>query len=137
MAELIDPGINGNACTDEWRTNLESKIDEIDPTLTFFHVPYDSDDHPPTSNVTTVVNQLISKDKPVVFVDTLYTSRWDEMGLEPFRCRGDMAIYGNDKGIMDSLRQWAHSRDDGMPGSWMSGSGRMPLSRSWSSTTSS
>ena len=37
------------------------------------------------------------------------------MDLEPFRCNGDMATYGNDRGIMDSWRKWAHSRDDGLP----------------------
>ena len=78
-------------------------------------MPYEDDDISAESNVKTVIDQMIERNVPVVVVDTLNTSRWDEMDLEPFRCRGDMAIYGNDKGVMDSLRQWAHSTDNRLP----------------------
>eukprot|EP00973_Karenia_brevis_P042056 5821880-Karenia_brevis.AAC.1 len=64
MAELIDPGINGSLCTDQWRRDVAMTIDCVDPTLTLFHVPYENDDIPHTSNVTTVVDQMIACGMP-------------------------------------------------------------------------
>eukprot|EP00973_Karenia_brevis_P044142 6116300-Karenia_brevis.AAC.1 len=64
MEELIDPGINGGLCTDQWRKDVEKTIDRAGPTLTLFHVPYEHDDIPHTSNVTTVVDQIIARGMP-------------------------------------------------------------------------
>eukprot|EP00973_Karenia_brevis_P017189 2360314-Karenia_brevis.AAC.1 len=64
MAELIDPGISGSLCTDQRRKDVEKTIDRVDPAPTLFHVPYKHDDVPHTSNVTTVVDQMIARGMP-------------------------------------------------------------------------
>eukprot|EP00973_Karenia_brevis_P070586 9812718-Karenia_brevis.AAC.1 len=58
---------------------------------------------------------MIARGMPVVVADTLNTDRWRQRDLEPCKRRGDLALYGNDKAIMDSLRQWAYSKDNGSP----------------------
>eukprot|EP00973_Karenia_brevis_P039739 5485137-Karenia_brevis.AAC.1 len=67
------------------------------------------------SNVTTVVDQMIARGMSVVVADTVSTDRWQQRDLEPFKCRGDVALYGNDMAVIDSLRQWTHSKDNGAP----------------------
>eukprot|EP00973_Karenia_brevis_P010769 1458096-Karenia_brevis.AAC.1 len=58
---------------------------------------------------------MIARGMPVVVADTLNTDRWEQRDLEQFKCRGDLALYGNDEAIMDSFRQWAYSKDNGSP----------------------
>ena len=118
MTSFIDPGYDANQCPAGWEKQFEKAVDDIDPTLTYVHVPWHDDvlyDEEKVKRVHDTVDQLIDKGKTVIVADTLNTSRWDACGMEPVRCRGDLAFYCNDDGIAQQLKDWAHEKEGGVP----------------------
>ena len=118
MTSFIDPGRNAEKCPIGWEKEFEQTVDNMDPTLTYVHVPYDDDDvydKKKVSRIYATVDQLMSKGKTVIVADTLNTSRWNNRSMQPVRCRGDLAFYCNDLHIAQQLKDWAHEKEGGVP----------------------
>eukprot|EP00974_Lingulodinium_polyedra_P109635 10606408-Lingulodinium_polyedra.AAC.1 len=82
---------------------------QCQPTLAFVHLPYptDSTDASDEIPILDALNKLKDRGVVTVVADTARTGRWDERGVTPAFCRGDLAFHASSPEIEKQLVDWA------------------------------
>ena len=97
VSEFVNPGPNGSHVTQDWQDSAMGVCRAIYLALVLVYVPYQNDCIPESAKATDMINGLVLiYDRIVLVFDTHHSCRWDQRGLDPVRCLGDVSFHTND-----------------------------------------
>ena len=115
ITTFIDPGPKGTSCNASMLDSLHRTVEDQDPAVIYLHVPFEDDkvSSPGYDLLKDFTEKQMKSGRTCIVADTRHADRWT--GVEPTRCRGDLALHCNDQEICSELVEWAKSKDHGYP----------------------